>query len=289
MPSTIDEAFVRFLSNLEIPTIDPEKISARQRGICEVLQQKIMIVNDFVSGSYARSTMIAPLQDAEIDLFVVLESHYFHHFNSKRRGHAQLLNMVQWALRQTYRAPVVNRNGRAVTVWFNDVGVCVVPVMLRLDDGYVIPSARTQSWISTNPKKHDQALHEANRVHHQMLVPLIKMIKAWNRGSGSFFTSFHLEVLALKALKGITISDFPSGIRLFFDKARDAIAVRTLDPAGYGNDIGDYIETPAEITEATKRLSAAYEAALRAEQQGALCERTAIDLWRQLFPAYFPG
>ncbi len=45
---------------------------------------------------------------------------------------------------------------------------------------------------------------EANKHHRGNLVPLIKMIKSWNKGNGSFFRSFHLEVLALEALRNVT-------------------------------------------------------------------------------------
>ena len=34
------------------------------------------ILDDFLTGSYARSTMIAPLTEADIDVFVVLDSGY---------------------------------------------------------------------------------------------------------------------------------------------------------------------------------------------------------------------
>lgn len=288
MSSTVNEAWASFQSNLEVPHIQTERLLVRQEKICEVLQQKITCLNEFISGSYVRSTMIAPLKAAEIDFFVVLDSHYFHHFNNKRRGIKVLVRMVHWALNQTYRRPVINRNGRSVTVWFSDYGVCVVPVMLRLGGGFVIPNALTQSWISTDPTKHDRILKEADEAHHQMLVPLIRMIKAWNRCSGSFFTSFHLEVLALEVLNGATIADFPSGVRLFFDRARDAVAGSTPDPAGFDNDIADYLGTPGRISEAKKRLAAAYEIASRAERQDTKSEHTANHLWRQLFSNYFP-
>jgi len=48
------------------------------------------------------------------------------------------------------------------------------------------------------------------------------MIKAWNRNSSKYFRSFHLEVLAMQIFQGVTISDFPSGMRYFFDKGRTA-------------------------------------------------------------------
>jgi hypothetical protein len=71
-------------------------------------------------------------------------------------------------------------------------------------------------WLSTDPKKHVEIFSQSNKVHSGDLVPLIKMIKSWNKGNGSFFRSFHLEVLALEALRNVTITDLPSGLRFFF-------------------------------------------------------------------------
>jgi hypothetical protein len=76
------------------------------------------------------------------------------------------------------------------------------------------------------------------------------MDKAWNKTHGSFFRSFHLEVLALEVLNNVRITDFPSGVRFFFDKVRTNVRGKNLDPAGYGDDIGRYINSTAKVSEA---------------------------------------
>jgi hypothetical protein len=115
------------------------------------------------------------------------------------------------------------------------------------------------------------------------------MIKGWNRNSGGHFRSFHLAVLALAILDKVTISDFPSGTRFFFDKAREKVAHQNPDPAGYGGDIGSYISTRQEIDEAVGRFQRAFERSQRAEQCASR-ERTAdaFDYWRLIFGDYFP-
>ncbi len=57
------------------------------------------------------------------------------------------------------------------------------------------------------------------------------MIKDWNMNINGYFNSFHLEVLDLLILNNITISNFPSGMRYFFDKGRNLIGKNNLDPA----------------------------------------------------------
>jgi hypothetical protein len=234
--------------------------------------------------------MIAPLKQADIDILVVLGSDYFYHYNGKNGGQAGLLDLVKRTLRETYpRTPDVSRNGQAVTIQFTDFMVDVVPAFNREGGGYLIPNSITQGWISTDPKKHEEIMSTANREHKDDLVPLIKMIKAWNRVTRNYFRSFHLEVLALHILHGVVISDYPSGVRYFFDKARDYVTKKNPDPAGYGDDVGRYLNTQEKISKAVKRFDAAYNKARMAEsghQFGYVLHAT--DAWRQIFGDYFP-
>ena len=116
------------------------------------------------------------------------------------------------------------------------------------------------------------------------------MIKAWNRKIDRYFRSFHLEVLALQALNNVTISNFPSGVRFFFDKARALITQKNSDPAGYGGDVGSYINTQAKIQESVQKFQLAYERALSAEQRDKQGNtRQAFNIWSQIFGDYFPA
>jgi hypothetical protein len=289
MATTVVSAFDQFRSNLEITDLQTETVSTRHNGVRDVLKSGLTLVGDFLTGSYARQTMIGPLKEADVDVFALLDVKYFHQFNGQNGGPAALLELVRRTLRVTYtKTPDVSRNGQAVTIRFTDFLVDVVPGFHRTGGGFLIPNSVTQSWLSTDPKRHVELFSAANRTHQQKLIPLIKMIKGWNKCHSSFFTSFHLEVLALQILANVTITDFPSGLRFFFDKAREAIEQKNPDPAGYGDDVGKYINTPDKVAEAKRRMTAAYEAALRAEQHGVLYSRTAIDLWHGLIPRYFP-
>ena len=116
------------------------------------------------------------------------------------------------------------------------------------------------------------------------------MIKGWNKNSGKYFRSFHLEVMALQILDGVTISDFPSGMRYFLDKARSYVTKQNPDPAGYGGDIGNYISTQEKIQEAANKFQLAHERVLKAEEYASKGYiRDAIDMWIKIFEDYFPA
>jgi hypothetical protein len=291
MPSTIAQGFEALKSNLEITDLQRSVVSTRQETVRGVVQAGLTVKDSFLTGSYARQTMIAPLTEADIDIFMVLDSRYFYQFNGQNGGVAGLLELVKQTLRRTYtRTPDISRNGQAVTIRFEDFIVDVVPGFDRQGGGYLIPNSNTQSWISTDPKRHVEIISNANQVHNGNFIPLVKMLKAWNKKDGGFFYSFHIEVLALAILQGITISDFPSGARFFFDKARAAVAGKNIDPAGFGGDVGSYINGQDKIQQAVYRLQKGLERSLNAEAAGNSGNvRGAFDLWAQVFGPYFPS
>ncbi len=210
--------------------------------------------------------------------------------NGQNGGQAGLLDLIKRTLRKTYtRTPDISRNGQAVSIRFDDFVVDVVPGFNRQGGGFLIPNSITQTWLETDPKKHVEIMSTANAAHNGDLVPLVKMIKAWNKNIGSYFNSFHLEVLALQIMDGVKISNFPSGARYFFDKGKDLINKKNPDPAGYGGDVGSYINGQEKIQEAVGKFQSAYEYAIKAESfeaQGYI--RTATETWIKIFGDYFP-
>lgn len=285
MARTVGQAFAIFKSNLEITDLQQHTVSTRQQTVRGAVASRLKVIDDFLTGSYSRSTMIAPLAKADIDLFVVLDPEYY-----SANGQAALLDRVKRVLKERYTTPDISRDGQAVTITFSDFKVDVVPAFNRQGGGYLIPNTQGGTWISTDPKQHVALSSQHNAAHSGNLVPLIKMIKCWNRNAGGLFRSFHLEVLAWQVFKGITISSFPSGARYFFDKARPLIAEANSDPAGYGGDVGYYLNTAEKIAAAQSRLTTAYERAVHAENfelNAHLAD--AIGTWRLIFGDQFPA
>ena len=189
-----------------------------------------------------RNTLIAPLKTADLDVFVVLNSEDW----SANGSQANLLDRVKRVLKKTYpETPEISRNGQAVTIRFTDFKVDVVPTFHRQGGGYLIPDSHRGRWISTDPKVHIKLWADANKAHDGDLVPLMKMLKAWNKDR-DLMGSFPLETLALKILDNVTITDFHSGIRYVFDKAREKVKFKIADPAGYSDDVA------ADLTVGTK-------------------------------------
>ncbi len=286
MAKTINQSFLQFKSNLEITGLQQQTVSTRQQSVRDAVAADLTVLDSFLTGSYRRSTMIAPLKDADIDIFVVLDASYF-----KQDGQAWLLDKVKTTLQKKYPiTPKISRNGQAVTIKFTDFTVDVVPTFMRQGGGYLIADSVNRRWIATDPKKHVDIWSTVNTWHNGDLVPLIKMIKAWNQQHSALLRSFHLEAMILSILTNVTINDYSSGARFVFDKARQAVKGVIYDPSGYGGNLADYLNTQQKISDVVNRLETAYNRAVEAkylDMQGKTS--VAVEKWRMTFGDYFPA
>lgn len=285
MPTTIPEGFKKLRENLEITALQESTVSTRQQDVRSVVEAEMAVLDSFLTGSYRRSTMISPLGEADVDIFVVLDPKHY-----SANGYSALLDTLQRVLKKTYtKSPAISKNGQAVTITFTDFRVDVVPGFNRKGGGYLIPNTELQKWISTDPKKHVDMWTDANKARRGDLVPLIKMIKGWNK-SRDLLRSFHLEVLILNIFTGVSITDFPSGVRYFFDKCQAKVRMQIADPAGYSDDVGAHVSTTAQMDRLVNSLSWACTIAREAEAAAAVGNnRLAYDKWRQIFKDYFPA
>src|SRR5262245_48271744 len=97
MPTTITAGFQKLKENLEITSLQANTVSSRQRNVRDAVKREMTVVDDFLTGSYKRNTMIAPLSEADIDVFIVLSASYY-----EQNGQASLLDKVRRALLKTY-------------------------------------------------------------------------------------------------------------------------------------------------------------------------------------------
>lgn len=285
MATTIISSFQKLKENLEITGLQKSTVSTRQENVRDVVAGEMDVLDSFLTGSYSRSTMISPLSEADIDIFIVLDPKYY-----ETDGQANLLDKVKRALLKTYtKTPKISRNGQAVTIIFTDFVVDVVPAFNRKGGGYLIPNSLQKAWIATNPKTHVDVMIQENKNHNGDLVPIVKMIKGWNKNINNDFVSFYLELLAIKIFKNITISDFPSVMRFFFDKGREGIKYKVHDPVDYGGQING-LRNCKTVEDAVNRFETAYNGAVKAEhyaKNGNI--KSAVDEWKKIFGDYFPA
>jgi hypothetical protein len=286
MAKTVIQSFADFKSNLEITTLQASTVSTRQTNVRTNIGRSITVVDDFLTGSYMRNTLIVPLKAADIDVFVILDPSYF---DNTVNGAANVLAKVKRVIDNAYsEATESSRDGQAITIKFSDFMVDVVPAFNRANGGYLIPDPTNKTWIQTNPKTHVQLWSESNKFHEGRLVPFIKMIKAWNRAHSSRFRSFHLEAVVRQVFLNRKITSYADASQYFFQQAYNNIYVS--DPAGYGGSLSGYLSgnSTAMIAVNTSLTSMAGKASEAIAFNAAGSSEKAIAKWGVIFGDYFP-
>ena len=102
---------------------------------------------------------------------------------------------------------------------------------------------RTCESIRSNPKLHGQMLTVANRNNNGLLVPLVRVLKAWKRAKCDYVKSFHIELMVVEIFQDKSIESISEGLEIFFEMASDYFKHRCLkDPANSEMFIDEYLD-----------------------------------------------
>jgi hypothetical protein len=290
---TTAQAFEKFRQNLELSATESKDAQRRHEDVRACIRADFDILRDFLSGSYARHTKTKPLKDVDV-LFVMGDKERW------RRDKAPIdtLRAFEACLKKSYKdKDQVSIGRRSVSVEFEKpnyaddhpgkvLSIDAVPA-LECKDGYEIADKNTGTWIKTNPDTHAAQATTKNKALDGNWIPLVKMVRGWNRAAGKpIQPSFLVEVMA-EGLVDAPFSTYANEARNFFAGAAARIGDVWPDPAGLGPPVSDQM---------TKELVEKARTALReAERLAALAFRyeqsnqgEALRTWRQIFGPYFP-
>ena len=116
---------------------------------------------------------------------------------------------------------------------------------------YFIPNPNEKRWIETNPKEYVRLWSESNKERGYLLVPLVKMIKVWNRAHSQLLRSFHLEAMVQQVFAYRDITSYPAAAAHFFGNA-DSYVWWISDPAGYGGNLASYVSNSSTLATSIK-------------------------------------
>lgn len=295
---TVDEAFRKFKSRLELNEKEQKNAAARQTEVRDYLVTKFAIDRSFLTGSYARYTKTKPLKD--IDIFFVLKESEKHY---RSKAPSVVIGAFYDALVEKYGKAAVRKQSRSVNVDFGVVidadgntdyrvvSVDVVPAFAAGDD-YEIPDDDTGKWIKTNPEIHASKATAAHQAFSNEWKGLVRMVKYWNNnarhGEKPVKPSFLIEVMALQCLYGDWQGRFDYEIQGFLSTLSDRIFDEWPDPAGLGPAISNGMDT-ARKQRARDLLSAASrDATIAIDHARHGRNGEALKAWRALFGPKFP-
>src|SRR5258705_4178037 len=101
MPTTVLAVFREFAARLEPTEVQREDASTKQAGVRDCLNETLWVDRSFLTGSYARRTIVRPLND--VDLFVVLNaSHHANEYYRAPDGAQAVLERFHSRLKRCY-------------------------------------------------------------------------------------------------------------------------------------------------------------------------------------------
>lgn len=289
---TIDEAFRKFKSRLELTQKEQDDAARRHKEIRALMKEAFHIDDDFLTGSYKRWTKTKPLKD--VDIFCVLDEEHRSQYRTNKHP-SIVLGDTEKVLVKKYGQENVKPLRRSVCVKFphatDDEQVMsfdVVPAFAK-SPHYEIPDTATNGWIETNPKIHAAKATAANEAFGGEWKGMVRMAKSWNRAKNKPVNpSFLIEVMSIEILKPPFGGDFPYEFQAFFATAADRIEEDWPDPAGLGPPVSDSMDAAARaaakraLTEAQHMIREAIELS-RSGRNG-----DALRKYRDLFGDRFP-
>lgn len=271
---------------------------------------------DFLSGSYARETMIHPLDD--IDVMMVIDGHGLHAISNGQvldaevRGDGAVGNPVnnmtfgpyghissklvleafRDAIKESYPNSHTRKNGQAVNVWLDSygMGIDIVPCfhIVPRDGGrdfYYIPQGGdSHQWISTNPKIDAEICDAVDLKHGKKLKAVIRILKHWNEvHNASRLQGYHLETVALNVFYNhpSQIQDHHNALKYFFDNAAPWLQKECADNTKLGGPIDTYL-TPENRRLTLVKVAEAQQILNTHGSLGLIAPNNLISGWRKI-------
>ena len=293
MATTIDTAFAQYKSNLEITDPQEALVSTRRANVVKALQAQLTLHPDVsrIIGSWDRHTLTRYLSEGDVDVLVIL-NYGAHKDWETTDGTVRCLDRFKAILDGAYPSTPTRRDRNCITMQFTEFRLDVVPAFKYDGAFYEIPDSVRRKWIQTDPIAFASHMTTVNKTMGGSFIPLVKMVKGWNRNQGWPIRSFHLECLMYDRYKSYTEGyTYPSMLKVFFENLATRLSSATYEPVR-GDRVDDYLDegSPTRRSKAIAKARAAAtlsaEALVDQDKYGAA---VAIPEWKALLGDFFPA
>ena len=281
---TIEEGLRTLDSSLVISRQQNALISMRQSEIEEIVVKEFDALGTALTGASARNTMIQPLVENRIDLFVLLKPEI-----GQRNTPGSLMRQLLAVFLAHYSNAVIASDGRSIIISHAEFSFHVVPSFSRKNKGYIVADSKNQQWDKTNPNIHYYDLDDQNHKHKGLLLPVIRIMKYWNECNGSLFNNYYLELLLKETLSEIKVNTRVQVIKHFFRKAIHMLVFTIDDPADHGKQM-EGLKDIEKMLEAMQNFVTSHDhiiAAEKFENEGNLM--LAYKEFGKIFGGYYPS
>ena len=293
MATTIKESFKEFANNVNITDRQGTVVANCKANVIAKIKAKLDLHPEEarVIGSWDRDTLTRYLSEADVDVMVML--HYGKNKNwDTADGTAQVLQRFKAILDEAYPKTPCGIDRHCVTMQLNEFRLDVVPAFAQDSGGYTIPDTYRKQWIRTDPITFADNMTAVNKRMDGCFIPLVKMLKAWNREAGKPLKGFHLECMLYERYKGYDKAyTYDSMLPLLFEALPGYIAATCYDPVT-GDRVDGYLGTDTPGSDRRRAITKAERAAARAREafdDESKYPTTAIKEWKDLLGEFFPA
>jgi hypothetical protein len=295
MALTVKESFRQFASNLNITDNQGILVSLRRKKVVDAIEKKLYLHTSQPSrliGSYDRDTHIKYLSEGDIDVMIVL--HYGKHNEAwdNKEGVTKVLNRFKTILEESYPKITCSVDRNCVVMKFSEFKLDVVPAFRFTDGDHKIPDTYRGAWLRTSPVKFSKEVTRINKNMDGDFIPLIKMVKGWNRNYTKQLRGFHIECLMLKHYKNYDKSyTFDSMLNVFFSKLPSYLKSPSYDPIT-SDRVDLYLDNSGlgykreNFINRAKKISIETEEAFEDRDKYPIL---AIKKWKEILGEFFPA
>jgi len=290
MARTVYEAFDTLHGRQGLTQRQWDTATNRERTIRQFFAANYdMLTPVFPIGSYHRGTICAGERD--IDLMACLTGYGSDMIRPRfEDDSSQFLYWIRNNLNDHYYRSDVSSKRVCVKLDFTDIVTDVTPCFLNGSDagGYVMPDGRG-GWMHTNPSFHASMIATADRTKGEKLLPIIRLMKAWNIVNGHHLSSFQLEMLVEAAQRPYQIFDPAFEVWWTMGVVAQLLEYEFPDPWPLGGRIDAYLSDD-ERALAIRMMQQDEERAGQAreyEKLGKIPE--AFERWNVVYNGTFPA
>ena len=293
MATTIKQSFNEYASNLNISNKQESLVSTRRENVVNAIDKELFLLDEKskLIGSYDRNTLIRYLFEGDIDVMVIMN--YGKHKDwDCADGTINALNKFRALLDDAYPDTTKYRDENCITMKFSEFKLDVVPAFFYNSGRYSIPDSVKKRWITTDPFSFAEKITEVNTSMGGTFVPLIKMVKGWNREVGNPIRSYHLENIMYNRYQGYKQGySYDSMLRYFFEYLPSYLSYSCYDPIT-SEQVDSYLDNGVIPTKRQIAISKAQKAAEKSKEAYEDEEKypiTSIAEWKDLLGEFFPA
>ena len=269
--------------NIELSLVEYTTVSKCQADIQAYLGQYISTFTTELPGAFSRNAMVSPLKGSVIDLLVL--------FNEKHRSEflpGDLLGKLHVTLLAKYPGTKLDEISESVYVPVKGFMFRVQPGFLTDKSYYLVPAPGWNDWVEYDAIGYKNQLSMANVKHGGKLLPVIRMLKTWNRLSGKAFDGYFLELIVKDVLDGYEIETYQAAINYVFRAILADVALKKHDPANPSLQVEGLhnLENIVNAMVHVKSSCLVTVEAMALEEENKM--RSALSVWGQLFPRHLP-